>query len=891
LLTLRKCSKYLTMNQKILGAAILVTIAAAWYFIFKADERKLLFKAIPNSGIMVIEMNDARTLINNMYKLPVYHDLHQFDIVRKTASGFQLLDSLFWLPAKQHSSSLLASLHAAKADDYDIVFLFSPNALKQPLENIIDSLNGAGFVSQERILKGTTVYEIQLPGLSQPFTIAQEGKVVMAAVNPLLVDEAITQNHRFFSGYFTRFSSVNHTKLNSFNLYVRYANFSLLEPMFIHAGKKQNLLRFIANSFEDGSYQVSVQPDGIQIQGKTQLQDNTLLQHIVAHGSPATPNIGNILPYNTALLWYNRVNNIGKLVKSRNKQFLSLGSDWGWAGQEFALGYAEPSSASLSDVSFVAIACADSAAAVHTLQQYHAPNSKTEIYKGYTLSPVNAATLLSNLIGQAAAAPFKDAYYTQLKQYVLFAANKEQLQVLIENQVAGQVLQKNSSFTRFTTQINSDSYSFVYLLPNRFDPLVKATASPVFLNNYLKNNMYYKRFSPFVMQFGQGQGSSSMTTGIAIHYQNGQSNAQATEANAPATLLWNVELDHAPYGIPQVTLNHLTGEKELIVSDEKNNLYLISKNGRILWKRALNEPVLGKVKQIDMYSNGELYYLFNTQSHIYLIDRKGEDVQSFPIKLSASATHGLTLMDVEGDKNYHFFIPCSNKNIYGYHYSGRPLLGWSPRQYLANMAFELRYFSFEKETYLVATNTEGTIYLLAPDGSLIRKLVCGSPLIAPPQIDLRNGKPHIIATTKNSITHIFNLDGNKTAYEVVHISPTADFFTANINPATANEEFVFLSNNKVYVYSDKTKVFEFVFPDGNKPTRIFPVQLFGKPNKQVGVYCAGSNQIYLIDKKGNKHPNFPLLATTPFIVTDLIDNDSNILVAGGINKLVAYKLP
>lgn len=884
-------AKYPTMNQKILGLALIITIAAAWYFILTGNERKLLFKAIPDSGIMAIEVKDARNLISNLNKLPVYQDWQRFEAVQKTASGFKLLDSLFWLPANQAPPLLLASLHAAKADDYDILFLFNPDALKQPLDDIIDSLISAGFVSQERTLKGTTVYEIRFPGLPQSFAIAQEGKVVMAAVNPLLVDEALTQNHRFFSGYFSHFSSVKPSNQNDFNLYISYANFSLLEPMFIHAGAEQNLLRFIADSFENGSYTVSVQPDGIQLNGNTQLQDNTLLQHIVAHGSSATPNIGNILPYNTALLWYNRVNNIGKLVKSRNKQFLSLGSDWGWAGQEFALGYAEPSSSSLSDVSFVAIACADSAAALHTLQQYHAPNSKTEVYKGYTLSPVNAATLLSNLIGQAAAAPFKDAYYTQLKQYVLFAANKEQLQVLIENQLAGQVLKKNSSFTRFVTQINSDSYSFVYLLPNRFDPLVKAIASPVFLNNYLQKNMYYKHFSPFVMQFGQGQGSSTMATNITIHYQNGQSNAQATEVNAPATLLWNVELDHAPYGTPQVTLNHLTGEKELLVSDEANKLYLVSKNGRILWKRALNEPVLGKVKQIDMYSNGELYYLFNTQSHIYLIDRKGEDVQSFPIKLSASATHGLTLMDVEGDKNYHFFIPCSNKNIYGYHYSGRPLLGWSPRQYLANMAFELRYFSFEKQTYLVATNTEGTIYLLAPDGSLVKKMVCGSPLIAPPQIDLRSGKPHIVATTKNSITHIFNLDGNKTAYEVVHISPTADFFTANINPATANEEFVFMSNNKVYVYSDKTKVFDFTFPENDKPARIFPVQLMGKQNKQVGVFCAGSNQIYLIDKKGNKHPNFPLLATTPFIVTDLIDNDSNILVAGGINKLVAYKLP
>ena len=47
--------------------------------------------------------------------------------------------------------------------------------------------------------------------------------------------------------------------------------------------------------------------------------------------------------------------------------------------------------------------------------------------------------------------------------------------------------------------------------------------------------------------------------------------------------------------------NHLTKKKEIVVQDYNNVLYLISSDGKILWKKQLLGPVQGKIKQVDIF--------------------------------------------------------------------------------------------------------------------------------------------------------------------------------------------------------------------------------------------------------------------------------------------------
>jgi len=874
-------------KNTILIIVVLLTVAGI-YFFYLSDERRQLFKAIPDSGIFALETTDARLLQSSLVENSSFTDWQHLAWADKSVNGFILLDSLFLNRNTQHLPSLLLSLHLTKADEYDFLFLTKREALKFPLPEIIDSLEKKGVPVVRRNFKRKIIYELSLKKEKQIFTIVQDGKIVLASMTPLLVDEALTQYHRLFTGNFLQFHQQLPSTDAGFMLHVFFENLPLLKTVFLKPDIQGTIFDWPAKLFSGASYEVSVHENRIALQGETLTQTNLLLNQITEQNCPDKITIANILPFNTAMLWYNRADNLQKIVRQQKKEFLANSRELDWAGQEWAMGFTEPASANLFEVVYAAVEVADSTEAVRSLKKHVLKGAKPFIYKGFTIGNANCSEMLSLIFGQDYAPAFSDSYYTRLGNFMLFTANKDHLQVIIENYLANQTLLKNENYAEFEKELDPKSNSFFYLQPERLTPLIKATSSDSFLKDFGKKSKYYNGFTPIAVQMDKMPDNGIKTT---IHINYKKSEQKKDIHHSTTTLAWNVDLEDEPAAPPQIVQNHISGDKEIIVYDKSHNLYLISRNGKIIWKRSFDKPIMGKVQQLDLYNNGNLFFLFNTSNKVYLIDRNGKDVQDYPIKLSAEAVTGMTLADFDNNKNYSFFIPCGNNNIYGYHPNGRPLAGWSPRPYLALMAYELIYFRDDKHQLMVAANNNGNIYLLSPNGALKQKLVTGSPLISPPQIDIRSGEPKIVATAKNSHTYVFTLDGQKWSKKMVSISPTSGFLTENIQPDYSNEEYIFMSNNKVYAFNENKKLFTFEFKDKAKPGKIFPIRLKGEKNVRIGVYCPNTKQVFLLDENGENHPNFPIEAGTQFVCTDLLDNGGNVLIAGGSAKnLFAYTI-
>ena len=47
----------------------------------------------------------------------------------------------------------------------------------------------------------------------------------------------------------------------------------------------------------------------------------------------------------------------------------------------------------------------------------------------------------------------------------------------------------------------------------------------------------------------------------------------------------NIKLESEILSNPQFVINHTTNQKEIIVQDVNNNLYLISNKGKVIWKK------------------------------------------------------------------------------------------------------------------------------------------------------------------------------------------------------------------------------------------------------------------------------------------------------------------
>ena len=166
------------------------------------------------------------------------------------------------------------------------------------------------------------------------------------------------------------------------------------------------------------------------------------------------------------------------------------------------------------------------------------------------------------------------------------------------------------------------------------------------------------------------------------------------------------------YNNPTPVTNHITNEKELVCMDAKNNLYLLSNTGKILWKRNISEKILGEAKQVDYLDNNKLQLLFNTENYLYLIDRNGNNVSGYPVKLNAEASGGLTLFDYESNKNYRLWIPLKNNTTICYAINGKRLVDFS----LVNNTGPVKRIVLQQKDYFVLIDSLGNINVVNRKG-------------------------------------------------------------------------------------------------------------------------------------------------------------------------------
>lgn len=181
-------------------------------------------------------------------------------------------------------------------------------------------------------------------------------------------------------------------------------------------------------------------------------------------------------------------------------------------------------------------------------------------------------------------------------------------------------------------------------------------------------------------------------------------------------VLWTTVLDTTCSSKAYGFINHTTNEHEILVQDDKFQLYLINAKGAILWKKALDEKIISSIHSVDIYKNGKFQILFNTETKIHLLDRNGEKLPNFPIFLPSPASAELSVFDYDNTRDYRILIPCSNKVIYNYTLAGKKSDGFATVRSEELVKLPIQYVSVGESQYLVALDVEGKIYTFSRKG-------------------------------------------------------------------------------------------------------------------------------------------------------------------------------
>jgi hypothetical protein len=472
-------------------------------------------------------------------------------------------------------------------------------------------------------------------------------------------------------------------------------------------------------------------------------------------------------------------------------------------------------------------------------------------------------------------------YFTVLGNYMLFADSPETMATLIRSNLLGETLNGNIEYNKFQSTLTSKSNINFYCNTNLSLAQAGTVFSPSVSESMFRNDQMWK----FRMFGGQVVSSGNML------YNNACLTFSSEMKSKPQTV-WKSHMDAPTGNKPQFVVNHNDPQnKEIMVQDQNNNLYLMNNVGRILWKLKLDSKILGEIHQVDFFKNGKLQYLFNTESRLHLIDRNGNYVSGYPVSLREKATNGASVFDYDQNRNYRFFLACADNNVYGYESSGKLVDGWEIFQTDHPVKQRIEYFRSEGKDYIVVSD-EMKDYILNRRGEIRvpTNLVYPHSKNNPIYFEERTATtlPRVVSTDLQGTIHYTYLDGTTETAVIKEFGSDHFFLAANLVGDDAYE-YIFAQGNNIEIYDNNLKpllVKHFDHPISHMPN----LYQFSNNAKKIGLVAQSASLIYLLNVDGSLHEGFPLIGASPFSIGFISENSTNfnLLVGGPDGYLYNY---
>jgi hypothetical protein len=350
---------------------------------------------------------------------------------------------------------------------------------------------------------------------------------------------------------------------------------------------------------------------------------------------------------------------------------------------------------------------------------------------------------------------------------------------------------------------------------------------------------------------------------------------------------WKVPLDTAAAIKPFFFVNHLTGAREIFIQDLNNNAYLVNSEGSVLWKIKLNERIFSDIYSIDYYHNRKNQLLFAGKNFLHVIDRNGNYIEKFPVKLSSAAINRAALIDYDRTGNYRILIAGEDRKLYAYDKTGKAVKGWDNFITRGTVKDKIEHFRVSGKDYIIAAD-ESSIYILDRSGRI--RLPLKEPVLKARGSSIRlihDQKPYIVFSAPDgSVTQIF-FDSSITKFMIRQFSSDHSFEIADINN-DGKEEYIFCDKGKLYIYNKDRS--EYLIKNFGSGSLIPVIMTISDSEKRIGLCDKEKNLVYLLDIKGEIMKGFPIGGISLFAEGKLSDNVNWNLITGGFDRfLTNYK--
>ena len=886
------------------------------------------FDAVAGDAVVVVRTKSIYRFFSAVKSgQEMWSDLEKVLDVGGMLKGVDFLDSL--LKENQTASelaegkSLFFSVHPAGRDRYETVYYleFASTREGRMFNDLMNGLLSGGSPVSERAYNRARIYDatFRMGGRVYDVSWTVNGGVFILSYSALLVENAVDQLDKGGGLHedesFKKVLATSGENVDA-NVFFNLQDF----PHYISAfsrGQSKNLLSGFSGLGDWAELDLHLRDDAMMLNGfsLSKASENNYL-NVFSGQSPVTIGAESVIPgyssgflalglsdlslfYNNHLQWLEGIDRTDEYKKMREEFMALTGSvpdeDFhSFMEGEVALvmsGWENPDE---KGELFLLIKTRSRSLALKTMLDMLRHNARLsgasidsyrEVYRVdretsmdiYSFPFSRTGELLFGKIFGAA----NTSWFTFVENYLVFGESVQGLSEFIHANVLNQTLSADTRFREFSEYLVARNNFWFYSNLARSAGLFTTLAGGQLSENITGNPESFRKFQALSLQFGSGRD---------MLYNNFYLKYSPQVFEEPQTD-WQTLLDTVIDFKPLLLINHNTGENEIFVQDLNNTIYLINNAGRILWKKPLPGRIMGSVYQIDYYRNNRLQMLFNTREQIYLLDRNGNDVGRYPIRLPSPATNGISVFDYENNKDYRIFVACEDKSVVVRSREGNIISGWTFPGTEHNVYHKIQHFRTGGRDYIVFADRH-RVYILDRRGNTRTRPDRVFPVSTRNNIVYEGRTPAtdprlVITDTLGSVWHIY-LNGNTELRKLGDYSANHYFDFQDVN-ADGYRDYIFVDSNRLEVYGrDGTPMFsrEFTAPVDHAPAYYH----FSRQDRKIGVVSQGAGQIFLVNSGGEIYQGFPLHGRSYFTIGFLYSGRGNfqLIVGSDDNFLYNY---
>ena len=449
---------------------------------------------------------------------------------------------------------------------------------------------------------------------------------------------------------------------------------------------------------------------------------------------------------------------------------------------------------------------------------------------------------------------FKSNYTAKIGDYIIYTDSESIVKSIISSYKDGNIIQNDINFLSLLDKL-SNVNSGIW---------VSKTESLNKKENNSNFNFDSKKFPLVAIQWINDVDFAH------IHLRFGKNQPKINKNNISNIAEIITESNISSY--PQWLKNHRTKRYDISFQDDKNTLYLYSDTGKLFWKKQLNEKIIGKISQVDLYKNRRLQMAFRTKNRFIILDRNGNIVKPFNIKIDGDDnSQPLAVFDYDKNRNYRFLL-AQKKNLIMLDRKGKRVKGFKYTKTKQHLVFPPKHIRIKGKDFIVLQLNNEEIKILNRRGEIGLKI---------------NSK---ISKSRNPIWQYLNTfttsdkEGNLVQIDTRgNIIKTPEDWSENHLLEMTSKTLVSISENILTIRGIPVKL-----PYGNY-TR---PKIFNIKNKLlISVTDKDAQKVYLFSSNGNQVNGFPVYGTDSVdIIANNGDDSFGLIVQSESNGIIIYKI-